>query len=232
MNCDKGSVKSNSWRIRRRAKCGSLARNCCRLVSCPPLSTGCPANIQKSWCASPLWTPRTLEFPELHERKVDLVLARIRRTFVNEDLNIEILLDDPLFVVAGAHSRWARRRKITLGELAKEPWIFPPNHVVMELIRAAFEAHSLEVPSESVSAASILLRHHLLATGRFLTMLPDSVLHYTAKPRSLKVLPIDLRIKPWPLAILTLKHRTLSPVVQLFTEQLRAVAKTITSRQR
>ena len=174
----------------------------------------------------------TLEFPELHERKVDLALARIRRTFVNEDLNIEILLDDPLFVVAGAHSRWARRRKITLGELTKEPWIFPPNHGAMELIREAFAAHGLEVPEESVSAAPILLRNHLLATGRFLTMLPDSVMRYTAKPLSLKILPIDLRIRPWPLAILTLKHRTLSPVVQLFTEQLRAVAKTITSRQR
>jgi hypothetical protein len=41
-----------------------------------------------------------------------------------------------------------------------------------------------------------------------------------------------LRIKPWPLAILTLKHRTLSPVVQLFIEQLRAVAKSITAPQR
>jgi DNA-binding transcriptional LysR family regulator len=76
-----------------------------------------------------------------------------------------------------------------------------------------------------VSAASILLRNQLLATGRFLTMLPDSVLRYNAKQWSLKALPIDLRIKPLPIAIVTLKNRTLGPVVQLFIEELRAVAK-------
>ena len=102
----------------------------------------------------------------------------------------------------------------------------------MALIKEAFEAHGLEVPSESVSAASILLRNHLLATGRFLTMLPDSVLRYNAKQWSLKALPIDLRIKPWPIAILTLKNRTLGPVVQLFIEHLRAVAKSISVPQR
>jgi DNA-binding transcriptional LysR family regulator len=174
----------------------------------------------------------TLEFRELQERKVDLMLARISNTFVHDDLDIEVLLHDPHFVVAGARSPWARRRKVALAELVGEPWIFPPNLVVMALIKEAFEANGLGVPPESVSAASILLRNHLLATGRFLTMLPDSVLRYTAEQWSLKKLPIDLRIRPWPIAILTLKNRTLGPVVQLFIEHLRAVAKSIAAPTR
>lgn len=175
----------------------------------------------------------TLEFRELQERKVDLMLTRIGKTFADDDLDVEVLLQDPHFVVAGAGSPWARRRKLTLQELVNEPWIFPPNHVVMALIKEAFQAHGLPVPAESVTAASILLRNQLLTTGRFLTMLPDSVLRYTAKQWSIKALPIDLRIEPWPIAILTLKNRTLSPVVQLFIDNLRAVAKSIpaTTRQ-
>jgi DNA-binding transcriptional LysR family regulator len=78
-----------------------------------------------------------------------------------------------------------------------------------------------------VSAVSILVRNHLLASGRYLTVLPDSVLRYNAKRWSLKALPIDLRIKPRPIAIVTLKNRTVSPVVQLFVEHVRAVAKTM-----
>jgi DNA-binding transcriptional LysR family regulator len=174
----------------------------------------------------------TLEFRELQERKVDLMLARISRTFKDDDLDVEVLLDDPHFVVAGARSPWARRRKITLGELVNEPWIFPPNLVVTALIKEAFEAHGLEVPPERVTAASILLRNHLLRTGRFLTMLPDSVLRYNAKAWSLKTLPIDLRIKPWPIAILTLKNHTPGPVVQLFIEHLRTVAKSVSAPPR
>jgi Transcriptional regulator len=169
----------------------------------------------------------TLEFRELRERMVDLVLARIPDAFAADDLDIEILFDDPHRVVVGARSRWARRRKITLAELVNEPWIFASTPVIRTLIAEAFKAHGLEVPQERVSAGSILLRNHLLATGRFLTVLPDSVLRYNAKQWSLKALPVDLGVKPRSVAIVTLKNRTVSPIVQLFVEQVRAVAKTM-----
>ena len=166
-----------------------------------------------------------VEFRELRDRKVDFIFARIPRTFADSAFDIEILLDDPLFVVAGAHSPWVRRRKITLAELVNEPWIFPPNYVAMAYMKEAFEASDLATPPERVCAASILLRNQLLVTGRFLTMLPASVLRYTAKQWSLRSLPIDLRIEPWPIAILKLRNRTLSPVSELFIEHLRVVAK-------
>jgi DNA-binding transcriptional LysR family regulator len=72
----------------------------------------------------------------------------------------------------------------------------------------------------------------LLATGRFLTMLPGSVLRYTTKQWALRALPIDLRIDPWPIAMFTLKNRTLGPVAHVFMEHLRAVAKTMIPRAR
>jgi DNA-binding transcriptional LysR family regulator len=82
----------------------------------------------------------------------------------------------------------------------------------------------LKAPSEKVTASSMLLRSRLLATGRYVTVLPDSVLRYNVKQWSLKALPIDLGMKPMSVTLITLKNRTLSPVVQLFVEQVRAVA--------
>jgi DNA-binding transcriptional LysR family regulator len=172
----------------------------------------------------------TLEFRELRERKVDLALARIPGTFVEDDLAVEFLFEDPHRVVVGARSPWARRRKVTLAQLADEPWIFASNHVIRELVTEAFNACGLELPRERVSSSSILLRSHLLATGRFVTVLPVSVLRYNAKLWSLKALPIDLGVKPRSVAILTLKNRTASPVVQLFVEHVRAVARTMSAR--
>jgi len=174
----------------------------------------------------------TLDFMELRERKVDLALARVSRSFVEDDLDVEILFDDPHRVVAGARSPWARRRKVTLAELANESWIFAPNQVIRELITEAFKAQGLQLPRERVGASSILLRNHLLATGRFLTVLPESVLRYNARLWSLKALPVDLGVKPRSVAILTLKNRSASPVVQLFVEQVRAVAETMGSERR
>jgi DNA-binding transcriptional LysR family regulator len=172
----------------------------------------------------------TPDFRELRERRVDLALARVPGSFAEDDLDVEILFEDPHRVVVGARSPWARRRKITLAELANEPWIFASNQGIRELIAEAFKACGLELPQESVSSSSILLRNHLLATGRFLTVLPVSVLRYNSKLLSLKALPVDLAVKPRSVAILTLKNRTASPVVQLFVENVRAVAKTMSAR--
>jgi DNA-binding transcriptional LysR family regulator len=171
----------------------------------------------------------TLEFMELQDRIVDLAIARIPSTFLDEDLHVEVLFDDRQFVVAGKKSRWARRRNVTLADLVNEPWILPPASVVDTVIREAFEAQGLKSPTEVVNASSILLRNQLLATGRFLSVLANSVLRINAEQWSLKVLPIDLRLKPPPVSVITLKNRTISPVVQLFIEQLRAVAKNLSA---
>ena len=160
------------------------------------------------------------------------MLARMPRAFVEDDLDIEILFDESNRVVVGARSRWAARRRIELVELVNEPWIFMPNQALSALVADAFKACGLEVPQERVNCSSLLLRNHLLATGRFLSFLPDSVLRYNAKQWSLKALPVELGITPRAVAIVTLKNRTLSPVVQLLIEHLRVVAKTMVAPSR
>ena len=68
------------------------------------------------------------------------------------------------------------------------------------------------------------MQNALLATGRFLTIQPGTMLHFSAKRLGLKILPVDLPFKRWPVGIVTLKNRTLSPVVQLFIDCARKVA--------
>ncbi len=119
-----------------------------------------------------------------------------------------------------------RRSGITLTDLAGEPWILPPSLAVKSVLEQAFESSGLAAPIPVVSASSIQLRHKLLATGRFLSVLATSLLQTNAKQWKIKALSIELP-KPPPVAVFTLKNRTLSPVVQLFIEQLRAVAKTM-----
>jgi DNA-binding transcriptional LysR family regulator len=166
-----------------------------------------------------------LEFPELRERRADVALARISKTFVQDDLHVEQLFDDPSKVVAGALSPWARRRKLSLTDLVNETWTLTSDQVIRDLITEAFKAQGLEGPQNMVSASSMLLRNRLLATGRYLTVLPESVLRYNAKQWSLKALPVDLGMKAMSFTIITLKNRTVSPVVRLFIEEVRAVAK-------
>jgi hypothetical protein len=49
----------------------------------------------------------------------------------------------------------------------------------------------LSTPQESVNA-DVHVRIHLLTTGRFLTILPESLVQFAAKRWAIKALPIDL----------------------------------------
>ena len=97
----------------------------------------------------------TLDNHELQQRKVDITLARIPHTFRDEDLNVEMLFDDPHCVIAGTNSRWARRRSIALIELAEEPWVLPPTPVIYNLVQAEFKARGREMSSVTISAFSV-----------------------------------------------------------------------------
>jgi len=173
----------------------------------------------------------TLEFRQLQERSVDLMVARIPASFTDDDLSVEILFDDPHVVVAGTGSAWAGRRNVTLADLAGEPWIIPASLIVRDILAEAFEAAKLKVPEGRIVSSFVLMRNHLLATGRFLTVLPVSVLQYNAKQWGLRALPIKLGGRPRPIAIVMLKNRSVSPAVRLFVEHLRGTAKSYLRRR-
>ncbi len=71
----------------------------------------------------------------------------------------------------------------------------------------------------------------LLASGRFVTILPASTLKFPAVRSEIKVLPVQLPMARVPNGIVTLKSRALSSVAQLFIDCAREVAKTPAKRK-
>jgi DNA-binding transcriptional LysR family regulator len=76
-----------------------------------------------------------------------------------------------------------------------------------------------------VMTFSVQLRAHLLATGDFLAAMPKSMLKLNPECRGLKELPVRLPSPSFPVAIVTLKGRTLPPTVELFLDGLREHVK-------
>jgi DNA-binding transcriptional LysR family regulator len=173
------------------------------------------------------------DFPSLREREHDLILARIARPLINEDdLDVEILFQDPLIIAADMRSEWARRRKIDPAELVDASWILPaPETSVYVSVAEAFRERGLAMPKISLVALSGHLRMSLLSKGPFVTALPSSLLCFNAAKFAMRVLPVDLQIHGYPVAILTLKNRVLSPLVGLFIEHVRKVAQSIVASQ-
>jgi DNA-binding transcriptional LysR family regulator len=171
----------------------------------------------------------TLEFPELEERKIDLVFARLAKEPVQgrltEQVNADVLFHDRYALVVGESSKWARRRRIELADLVDEPWVMTPLDALGDAFLAnAFAVRGIRSPSLAVTTFSIHLRNNLVAGGNFITALPESVLRICRKRYALKELPIELSVR-LPVAVATLRNRTLGPVVQSFIACAREAAK-------
>jgi DNA-binding transcriptional LysR family regulator len=67
----------------------------------------------------------------------------------------------------------------------------------------------------------------MIAGGDFVTLLTRSVVRTFSKRYSLKVLPIQLPAHRSPVGIVMLKNRTIAPVVKLFIQCARQVAKSM-----
>jgi DNA-binding transcriptional LysR family regulator len=129
-------------------------------------------------------------------------------------------------VVAGADSKWARRGNIDLVELVDEPWILGgPDTWHRVLAEEIFRAQGLIVPKPRITTVSIITRARLLAAGPYLSIFLGSVVRrLVADHYAVTALPVDLPESSFSARIVTVKNRTLSPVVERFLTCVREVA--------
>jgi DNA-binding transcriptional LysR family regulator len=139
-----------------------------------------------------------------------------------DDLNVEVLFLEQMVIIAGKQSQWARRRKIDLAELIDEPWVVTESDTLSYLrLAEAFAARGLGMPKRLLQTLSSHLRVNLAASGSHITTLPNSTLRVYGERFALKALPVNFPAQSWPAVIVTLKNRTLSPVVERFIQHVR-----------
>jgi len=168
--------------------------------------------------------PATLHRRELAQRNIEIALGPMFELLPPQEGDAEMLFDDRHIVMAAVNSEWARKRNLTLEQLIDEPWVLPPpNTSVAAYIADAFRAAGVEPPRASVLTYSLPMHRRLLATGRYVTTLPTSMLHHNRD--ALRMLPVKFPARPRPVGIMTLKNRTLSPLAERFIDCARQLAK-------
>jgi DNA-binding transcriptional LysR family regulator len=163
-------------------------------------------------------------YRDLRERSIDLLFGRMLPPFVEDDLEFQSLYDDQPVLVTGRRHRLASARALALSDLVEEEWIvLSEDSLPGAMLQQIFRAAQLRPPRGSLSTLSIHLILQLVPTGRYVSMLPGSVLRFGRTKWPIKVLPVTLPALPRPIGMVRLKNRTLSPVAQAFIECARLV---------
>src|SRR6516225_6815792 len=132
-------------------------------------------------------TPEWL-FHELRERSLDLIILLTFDAVASNDIVSEMLYEDRMVIVAAADNPWTRQSRVELADLVDENWTLPElEHPVTSIVASAFRAIGCEAPRVTATAAPGRIRDTLLATGRFLTVVQESALHFGATLSELKV---------------------------------------------
>jgi DNA-binding transcriptional LysR family regulator len=124
------------------------------------------------------------------------------------------------------HSRFKHRSKVDLANLIDEPWILtPPGAAIYNHMMQVFRKRRLSPPFVAFGTQSFGFRGNLLETGDYIAPIPRSIFNEYAKRFPLKLLLVDLPVRPWPIALITLKNRAVSPVVERFIDSTQSLAK-------
>ncbi len=173
-----------------------------------------------------LTNPGEHQIQQLRERKIDLLITRA--TGEQEDFHSERLFDEPFVFVVGAHSRFARKRRIALQDIIGSNWVLPSyDSAPGALISRVFRAHGVSPPRPLVKTIAIQLTVSLIAGGEFVGILPASVAALSAHQAELKVLPLKSAGPRISAEIVFLRNRTLSPAVESFIKCARSVTKSL-----
>lgn len=167
--------------------------------------------------------------PALRKGDLDLVVIHARQPAYPE-IEQALVRDDEFVVYCSARHRLARRKSLTIRDLAAESWASTPSGAVMWLQRA-FEEQGLPPPQLTLKSDSVALRLRAVASSDLLGVASRRVVQVAAPQLALTILGIkDLN---WvrPVAVAYRKDAYLSPAARRFIEILKTTAKEIATEQ-
>lgn len=162
-----------------------------------------------------------MDFGDLRERRVDVMLGRVACGPLPDDLQQYVLLTEELLIVTGGKNAWAHRQAMTFADLADKTWVLAPSgSAVHELVAAAFRAAGAAMPAVAITTYSMVLRLQLLSAEDYVTAFPASLVQENAARWDLRVLPLELGVS-LPVAAFTLTSRAQNRAIQAFLAMAR-----------
>jgi DNA-binding transcriptional LysR family regulator len=135
----------------------------------------------------------------------------------------ERLFDDLFVVCSAADHPLARRRRVTMADLAGEQWTLsvPPVYNVQHVLRT-FQASGLPPPRVAIEARPLRLRLQICASSRLLSFNARRALKFLAPQFRVKELPVQELQWRRAVGVIYRKESYVSPVARRLVDLLRS----------
>jgi DNA-binding transcriptional LysR family regulator len=173
--------------------------------------------------------------PALRRGELDIAITHTRQ-FVQADVTHEVFRQDEFVVYCASNHRLARRRSVTLNDLAQERWAISaaaaardrPGLPAASLLslRRAFEERELPPPRVTLLSDLVMFKLHIVARTDLVGVTVRSNVEAVAGQLALRILPVDGLDWLRPVAVAYRKEAYLSPAARRFIEILKAGATT------
>ena len=140
----------------------------------------------------------------------------------------EHLFDDEFFVYAAAGHRLAKRKRVTIADLAQERWAMPAHAIMpsaVQWLRRVLEQHGLPAPRFTLETGSVFLRLKLIASSGLLTFTSRRPMRQLAPQFPMVVIPVKELTWTRHVGVSYRKDAYLSPVARRFIEILKSTAR-------
>lgn len=162
---------------------------------------------------------------DLRERKLDVVFRRWLPVPGADDLKVDVAFRQALGVLAERSHPLLRRKKLQLADLMEEQWALSPDDSFLgRVVADVFARRNLPLPPAVVRTVSVYMRMSLLASGKFISVLPLTMLQ---QPFGgwLRPLSVELSDSAAPIALITLKKRQPSGPLRIFRQASLEICK-------
>jgi len=164
--------------------------------------------------------------PRLRIGELDLFVGRLEPGYASPDLETEALYEEPMCIAVTPGHPLALRPKVTWGDLAREPWVFPPPWASSRVkLNQIFYKHRLDPPVDLIETASFLMTLTFMKQRSALGFLARTVARHYEQEGLLKTLPIKVPIELPPVGIITIRGRKRTPASEQLIECLRQVSR-------
>lgn len=163
----------------------------------------------------------------LRKREIDIAFVRLAHFPAADDLTIDVLFEETLFVLAHRQHELAASLRLTWSEVVDKPWVMPPtDSPFLQQVRRSFERADMALPRHCVEAASISMQFGMVLHGSMLAFGMRRNDRALSLRDSLIRLPVPLPKMTGNIGAITLRGREAPPLAVQLLDQIREVTTT------